>query len=134
LNIFSITDPLYKQEVTVLIGDHQDYFSYCKKRFSIDEILGPTTVGHLMHYSSEVTGEAFIVWVKETTDLVEFVNTLTHELMHATFAVLNFLGFKPHAASEEAYTYYMGFLLSSALSRHGLLTTPKRRTKKLKGR
>lgn len=45
---------------------------------------------------------------------------VVHEALHATFSVLAHVGMPHSAASEEAYTYYQGWLVGELWERLGL--------------
>lgn len=52
-----------------------------------------------------------LVWVAERGK----IGVLCHELLHATFAVLRWVGVRLSSGSEEAFTYLFDHLLRQAL-------------------
>jgi hypothetical protein len=56
-----------------------------------------------------------LIFMHEFTDTPESIGVLAHELLHATFNVLNERGVKEEAGNEEAAAYLLDTLISKSL-------------------
>lgn len=61
-------------------------------------------------------GRQGIIIVNEQDSFEEFVNTLTHEILHYVIGVLDHIKVKLGKKSEEAYTYLYGYLCGKVMS------------------
>lgn len=98
---FTLTDPLYGAEITLLVGGSIDDLA----RRTGEKDLIAQCPGYCIHSATRYDS-AFFVWVESPA-----LPLLCHELLHLTFTVLGDRGMSMCDESEEAYTYWFEAML-----------------------
>ena len=101
-----------------------DAHSLCKelrkyhKKEVIDEIVdnppkAETNSGRTIYKSDPYV---MIVWLPCVPTTIDMMDTLSHEIFHATVALMNSIGASLSVESEETYAYLIGYLTNRVLS------------------
>lgn len=107
--IQTITIPIYNQKINLISGDREECIDYLNDLY--------TTGGNLNINWLEKTRAATYninddIWIY--IDLYDVsIPILVHELSHATFDVMNFIGLE--LSDQEAFCYLQEFLLEETL-------------------
>ena len=119
---------IYKRYICVFIGSLNDFKLWVKNTYTYDEekefvkmVLGLTedSIGMASFEWDLIGGTGAVVFPKMPNTPKETA-ALIHELMHATFCVLDFcqVDYDPNG-SNEAFTYLMEHLTRNALEKEG---------------
>jgi len=116
---FKITLGLYDANVFVSVGQkHEDLLLSLKKnRLKISKDIFPMgdhTKARAIHFDD---GTNLIELPKADFNSFEFFDSLSHEILHVAFNILNTRGFVLSRDSEEAYTYLMGHLVKEIMKK-----------------
>jgi len=118
---FHIPDPVYNKPVTVIYDCTNDEFhDFLDQQYKPIKLpRGGSEVAKYVFIKSKKGWYDCFVWVgnADTLDPLD-VGSISHELAHHTFFVLNFSGVEIiPGKSEEAFTYYHTYLLEYTLCR-----------------
>lgn len=115
---------VYNRGVTIFIGPRKELPKFVKKAYRgnkalIEEV--ETSVG------SSALGTTFIeeygqslVWIPKFPKTPEELGTIAHEILHATFTLLDYVNVEySYNGPNEPYTYLFEFLLTEALKEDG---------------
>lgn len=112
-------DPLYCIHYYLYTGDYEN-FAYWVNGLKGDDFLDPscdaagqTVWFHLDNKSSVAFFLGDQTNMKDPTHL----NTVVHEALHAVFAVMQSRGLRQTNKSEEAFTYYLGWVVEEMVKR-----------------
>ena len=103
----------YHRGVLIYFGPEEEFLKYIKKTI-------PEYYDHAVELTKEEGCEA--VTGRQHADMIIYSNhrprveTLVHELLHATVGIMEKVGIEPSADSEEAYAYLLEFLSDAALT------------------
>jgi len=115
---FNIPDPVYNKPVMVMYGCSNDEFhTFLEQEHK--NVTMPREGQQIAKYVFIKTGNWYTsyVWMEHADPLDPYdIGSLSHELAHHTFFVLNSSGVEViPGKSEEAFTYYHTYLLEQAL-------------------
>lgn len=128
LDVFKINVPVYDVVLYVLVGDRGDANSWISRKYNLKEdSLNPRWDYQFTSVDFSIGSSDYIIFMKEFQCEGGEIATLAHEVLHATFRILDNAGFCPSTDSEEAYTYLLTHLLSAVL--HKLAGAELRRRK-----
>jgi len=115
-------DP-YRRDIDVFIGSHEELLKYANKHLKDDCLLdiiknvNPDDYDASFYYRGDGTGIVHIY--KMPTTPVE-ISVAGHEVLHATFHVLNYCGVEYQVnGSNEAFTYLHQWILQNVLDKKG---------------
>lgn len=109
-----INDPIYGAAFMLQVGgDINTLLAKYTKAMKVDPWKreeNPRLVGNFSGLSTHKGG---CIWLKDLKSLP----CIAHEAFHATYHVMFFLGIKLDDNSEEAYSYYLEWLIGEILKR-----------------
>lgn len=109
-----IRDPIYNAEFLFQAGGSLE--AVIKKYAKWLDIEVPDTKDHPRregHFCASETHKGGVIWVKD----LRSVNSLAHECLHATYHIMKNMGIMLNDNSEEAYSYYLGWLVETILKK-----------------
>lgn len=113
---------LYKRDITVFIGSHEEFKEWTKKcvfpedwNTIITQILESDDNAEASYWYNDVNGNG-IIELHYHPKSPEEIGIVAHECLHATMRVLSFIGI-PCFENEanEAYTYLLEYILEQVL-------------------
>lgn len=113
---------LYKRDITVFIGSHEEFKEWIKKcdfpetwNTIITKILKSDDNAEASYWYNDIDGNGIIELHYHPKSPKE-VAVAAHECLHATIKVLSFVGI-PCFENEanEAYTYFLEYILQQVL-------------------
>jgi hypothetical protein len=115
LNLFVLDVPLYKTYVGIIVSNNiPEVVKFTK------EYLQDSTISELDFMDAGLTltreGYAPIIWIPSFEWSVQDIGVVDHELLHATFYILNYVGIHHGEDSEEAFTYLFENLSNQSLT------------------
>ena len=121
LDYFHIPDPMYNKPVTIIYNcSNNEFHNYLENRHK-NTILprGGVQIAKYVFITEggKNRGHYCYVWVEHADPLSPYdISTISHELAHHTFFVLESSGVQViPGKSEEAFTYYHTYMLEQAL-------------------
>ena len=116
---FKVTIGLYDANIFVSVGqNHENLLLSLKKNYlKISKNIFPIgnhTKARVIHFDD---GSNLIELPKANFNSPDFFESLSHEILHVAFDILNTRGFVLSRDSEEAYTYLMGFLVKEIMKK-----------------
>lgn len=104
-------DPIYDMSVFLLRGPGEPARRWINRRITDEDYQGTFAQGKMVFYSGP-RGTALIIWLPSnwTPKTSACLATLAHECVHGAVAVLQHRGLKLSDESEEAFSYYVGWL------------------------
>lgn len=131
---------VYRRGVLVFIGSCEDLCDTAKDLYEDDKQLINTlheSCNDEIYKSTDVAGrcydsEAGSIIVHLQTFSFDFnplqIGTLSHELLHAAFLLLDFIGIEyKYGGNNEAYTYLHEYLLREALELEGYVSVEEQK-------
>lgn len=122
-------DPIYHISYILLVGPHASLTGWFKSALGSECDPGdPRGVWALtMSHYSERNGHVQVFWfppspAPSTATLPSIVSTIAHEALHAVTSVMESKGLPLSREGDEAYTYYLGWIVEEMTSR--LLKVP----------
>lgn len=118
----SIRIELYKRDITVFIGSHEEFKEWiktndCHKTWSniINEILESDDNAEASYWHDSTNGNG-IIELHYHPKSHEEISIAAHECLHATMRILSFIGI-PCFENEanEPYTYLLEYILEQVL-------------------
>lgn len=124
---FQLNARPYIKNITIVIGEDEEYINYLKRYNSqiLDEISHCAGL-----FSDKITNKNGKwmphIWLSpEIFDWDDFQQSvITHELMHAVFAIMRYVNVEFCEQSEEAFTYLHSWLFRQFLSKFKKLERP----------
>lgn len=118
---------IFKRGVTVFVGTKPELAEWVRKEFT-----SPGYAGLIRSVVEEECGEAdcyhgngsVVVRVGEFPGTPVTISLLGHELLHATFYILQYVGVEFSDGSNETFTYLYEWLLKCALEEKGYKNVP----------
>jgi len=119
---FHVEDPVYHHSIHIAAGGSH---SQAAKKYDSIFIGKSNNYEALPVFESAVTmtlwgdeGNVYeqFIWVVRRSDIVAVV----HELMHATFNVMESIGVRNYKEEPEPFTYYQGYLMEQYIKHIGL--------------
>lgn len=104
----------YNRAITFLYGTLEQINAELKRQTGDPDALKACTLGRWVSHEHDGY-EADFLCVVRTGSLDEELPTLAHEALHLTGHVLRMAGVAHTLETEEAYTYYQGWLIREAL-------------------
>jgi len=102
-NILHIFCPVYTRNFYVIAGvPNSKFLKIAKKELGVD--FNPSGSDGKFYVIKRSGQEVGVIWSEDKTI------HLMHELLHATFWVMESAGIELTRASEEAFTYYQSYL------------------------
>lgn len=122
--VFYVNEPLSRvKKIIVKQGDPEDIKDIDWKRHEMDS-------GVCFTIKLKKEGLlAFLIWMPKFTWTVPQMSTLSHEIVHLTFAVLDLKGIPIRKENDETFAYFHQCYLRQAFNH---LKPKKHRTKKKK--
>jgi len=113
-----ITDHIYGTDIILCIGEDKEFISFVKKNFTdlvdvVEQSLESECLGLTCLNPNTKT---IVIYFWNNQDKNRLLNTVTHELFHATHAIMTRVGIKLSDDSEEAYAYLIGYLTQKTLN------------------
>lgn len=109
--------PIYPQNVVfVYSNDYKLVYEFAKQEgFDEDDLKDLNTPSYSgMHMELEDDNDSGIVYryiiVIKSKSKYNTIDTIAHEITHASFEILNTVGIKFNKKNEEAYAYLIGYL------------------------
>ena len=110
---FVIDIPLYNRDLLVVFGDRgylvnqisEAYNIPLQSAYSITEDIDDYSTGR--YYFNIEKGKRFL-WMAKVPEKPQEYATLSHEIFHAAFGIMDEIGVSPSEDSEEAYAYLIG--------------------------
>lgn len=122
-------DPIYHTTYVLLTCKREEIAPWFKSTLGIEWEVGDATGVWATTFShcSERNGSVQVFWFppsphSRNTDLPGIVSTISHEALHAVTSVLTNKGLPLSVEGDEAYAYYLGWVVEEVTSR--LLTRP----------
>ena len=118
---------IYKRGIWVFVGSLDELKSWVEKEFTyedekefVDMVLGLKKRNEMASFNYDMlNGQGVVHIYKFPTDPKEYA-ALSHELLHATFHVLNFCNVEyAYDGNNEAFTYLLEHFMRNALEREG---------------
>lgn len=110
-----VKDPIYYHDMMICIGDEEFY----KKTTKGIDGAGNPEIYNQQGFSTVVErssgGHYTYIWLRSFSWKVTDYSTLAHEILHASFNVLNSAGIKMDFENQEAGAYYFDYLYSTAI-------------------
>ena len=111
-----IKDRMYQKRIMLIYGDRYDKvnaylvkrFGKKVERFDEDEQGGMLEVMHKRR-------KYFILWLERINKSPRDLGYLAHEVLHLTFIISQYLGFKINAESDEPICYYHQYLFENII-------------------
>jgi len=115
----NIKPDLYPYNVIVSIDQTTEELHIKVKKYFISFESFKSLLGEFKNRSGDCTfsseGKVAIIRLTAQKDKIDTLSILNHELLHATFFILDDLGIKFNIdSSDEAYTYLFGFLFTKS--------------------
>lgn len=104
----------YNRAITFLYGTLEQINAALPRETGDPDVLHPSTLGRWVTHTHDGR-EADFLCVVRTGSLDEELPTLAHEALHLTGHVLRTAGVAHTLETEEAYTYYMGWIIRESL-------------------
>ncbi len=113
------TDPLYGAATVLLRGTGEEAHHWLTATFGpITEFEVNAAMGGQTSWIVRPAGGILVLWFPEfSARNVAHLSMLSHEAFHATCFVLEDRGLTLSESSEEAYAYYLGWIVSECLKR-----------------
>ena len=113
-NIIHIYDPIYRENIWVLISPRkEDYFAFHKKHFGVlpEDLNYDHVVGRYSVMELEKSGEYInIIWLKKFN-----IPSLCHELLHCINHILRHKDTRMSEHTDEVFAYYLEFMVKEVL-------------------
>lgn len=118
---------IYKRGIWVFVGTLDELKLWVEKEFTcedenefVDMVLGLKKRNEMASFNYDMlNGQGVVHIYKFPTGSKEYA-ALSHELLHATFHVLNFCNVEyAYDGNNEAFTYLLEHLMRNALEREG---------------
>ncbi len=111
--IIKLHDPLYCTDILLMWGITKEEFDKeLYRRFKIEG--GDMFLGSGVYFLADNTAgcDCAVIGIKDTFDGSPYFHALlAHECLHAAFSILGSRGMGFGRKSEEAYTYYLGWMI-----------------------
>lgn len=111
---FGLTDNIYGQDITVIIGDDKRFKGWCKKKnVKHDQ-------SNLYAETGEIRGGSelfFYIRIPKFENCSIDMAIAAHEILHATFRVMKSVGFKFKYGNTEPLNYYFEMLYKDFLEK-----------------
>lgn len=122
--IKNIPCDIYKRDIQVFLGSHEEFVKYANKYIKNDGLLDVINNGYQgaadFYYGS--LGESIIRLDKLPTTPKE-IGIAGHEALHATMHILDYCGVKyTPEEGNEAFTYLHEWILTNILEKKGYKT------------
>ncbi len=114
--IFELTDNIYCQDITIIIGGEDIFKKWCKKKnVKFEE-------SNLYAETGEVSADGklssfFYVRIPKFENCSLDMAIAAHEILHATFRVMKAVGFKFKYGNTEPINYYFEMLYKDFLEK-----------------
>jgi hypothetical protein len=111
---------LYHRDIRILANfSREELIRYLRRTYKVKVFADDFCQGHAGFFQltpdARGYGQRSFIWLSSFEWTIGDLATLTHEILHAVFKILEDAGVKPCDASDEAYTYYAGWLMAQAL-------------------
>ena len=116
---------VYRRGISIFIGTKEALLEFAKETFkdnedlihNIKESLNDTNA--LATTYQEEYGQS-VIWIPKFPKTPTQVANLAHEVLHATFCILDFVNVEyRYGGPNEPYTYLFDYLLTKALTERG---------------
>lgn len=113
------TDPIYDVSVVLTRGSRTEWNNWLEQSFGRDWRQDEHPCRATTLFVSVDQGTALTLWVSPACDTADadWLGVLAHEAFHAACAVLQKRGVEFNAGSEEAFSYYTGWVFREMLTR-----------------
>ena len=116
---------VYRRGITVFMGTRKELVKFVEEAYDGDELLlkqvkddvdDATSIGTAY---KEERGQS-LVWVPSFPKTPEQIASLAHEILHATYTLLDFCGVEyRYGGANEPYTYLFEYFLTNTLKKEG---------------
>lgn len=116
-------DEVYRTTFYLVEGSRDDFSSFIKQTFDHDyKVTGSA------HTFFTKQHNAIAIWVQPREWDVEHISVIAHEAFHATTFALDTVGIRLADESDEAFAYYLAWVVRNVLTR--LAGDPKKPKRK----
>lgn len=116
---------VYKRGITVYVGPKESLPDFVEKAFSENKKLIEEVKEHTKSSGVEATtyleeGGQSLIWVPKFPKNPKQIAIMAHEILHATFVLLDHVGVEyRYEGPNEPYTYLFEYFLNRALNEKG---------------
>ena len=115
---------VYSRGITIFIGPQKELFKFVEEVYKDNKKLIENVKDTI---DSEALGTTFteddgqsLIWIPKFPKTSGEIAILGHEILHATFILLNYCGVNyEYDGPNEAYTYLFEYLMGQALDTEG---------------
>lgn len=115
---------VYRRGIAIFIGSREELLDFTKKAYTNEELI--SQVKNDLNKDSSI-GTCYIedlgqslIWIPKFPRTVSQISALAHEVLHATFTLLDFVGVEyRYEGPNEPYTYLFEYFLTRALTEKG---------------
>lgn len=114
---YNILVDIYHHRIHFIVGNSKQALKVLEHKASKANVLELKDKDMSLYdgyYYLLPNGESYI-WVREGLDYKDFLRTVIHESLHATFSILDIVGIQLSAKSEEAFTYLHEHIASALI-------------------
>lgn len=121
-----ISIDLYDRDLMVHFGGKKELENVLKRyhdKETIDYILKEVDFnvnGYTLYNSNK---GVYLVWMPSSPSTPKEFGILTHELFHASVAMMEAIGVEPSESSEESYAYLIGYLTKKVIEEFSITLT-----------
>lgn len=134
MKVYSVRDRIYNQDVNFVVGgSHEDVTKYIlRKHERIEKGLDYAEAVVFRVNNKEENYRSYYLWIENFNlrgplkNIIENLAILSHESQHLGVTVMNDMGMRFNASSEEAYVQYCEMIFK----RCALKVCPKPKLKK----
>ncbi len=103
-------DEVYKGNILFVIGDKDEFKKYIHNEYKIELDVDGRHTGRCY----DIPGYGIIIWMRNFNRSPKYYGVLVHEIIHATFFILE-NKFIPTADNSEPFNYHCEFLMRKFL-------------------
>lgn len=117
---------VYRRGITIFIGNPQELIGFVKQAYKDDQSFIQDVVEHVTQKDlpiattfKESYGQS-LIWIPKFPKTPKEVSCLAHEILHATFVLLDYVNVEyRYEGPNEPYTYLFEYFLNKALTEKG---------------
>jgi hypothetical protein len=119
VKLYKIRDDMYRSKIYVIVNPKpEELAALFRKRYKYEYEHNANHGAFVMKMENNEAGiRHFYMIFNEFKNDPYGISSFCHELVHLVFLILRDTGIKPCEDSEEAYTYYTGYLAERILNK-----------------
>lgn len=115
---------VYRRGITIFIGSREELNKFVEKAFKgmpkFIEDVKESDGSHSLGTTWVEEGGQSLIWIPKFPKTPTQIGNLSHEILHATFALLDYVGVEyRYDGPNEPYTYLQEYFLVKALTKRG---------------